>query len=89
VDGETGQESYRNRGILVEIAIRQPQLAQADISLSIVEIMDRLSNIHEVSLLYPAPRGSNKPLVRTVLSEMELTQRDIFAAVGLERYQRA
>jgi len=28
-------------------------------------------------------------LVRTALSEMELIQRDIFAAVGLERYQRA
>ena len=65
------------------------QLAQAGISLSIVEIMDRLSNIHEVTLLYPAPRGSNEPLVRTALSEMELIQRDIFAAVGLERYQRA
>ena len=65
------------------------QLAQADISLSIVEMMDRLTNIHEVTLLYPAPRGSNEPLVRTVLSDMELIQRNILAALGLERYQRA
>lgn len=54
--------------------LQRRQLAQADVSLSIVEIMDRLGNTHEVTLLYPAPRGSNEPLVRTVLSETELIQ---------------
>ena len=62
------------------------QLAQADISLSIVEMMDRLTSIHEVTLLYPAPRGSN--VWFTVLSDMEPIQRNILAALGLERYQR-
>jgi transposase len=74
---------------LMMLNLLRRQLAQADISLSIVEMMDRLTNIHEVTLLYPAPRGSNEPLVRTVLSDMELIQRNILAALGLERYQRA
>jgi len=64
------------------------QLAQAGISLSIVEIMDRLTNLQEVSLLYPASPGSNEPLVRTVLSEMDPIQRQIFEALDLARYHR-
>ena len=74
---------------LMMLNLLRRQLAQADISLSIVEMMDRLTNIHEVTLLYPAPRDSNEPLVRTVLSDMEPIQRNILATLGLERYQRA
>jgi transposase len=71
---------------LMMLNLLRRQLAQAGISLSIVEIMDRLTNLQEVSLLYPASPGSNKPLVRTVLSEMDPIQRQILEALDLARY---
>jgi hypothetical protein len=52
-------------------------------------MIDRLSDIPEVTLLYPAPSGANKPFVRTVLSEMDPTQSKLVEVLGLERYRRA
>ena len=72
---------------LMMLNLLRRQLAQAGISLSIVEIMDRLTNLQEVSLLYPASPGSKEPLVRTVLSEMDPIQRQILEALDLARYR--
>lgn len=74
---------------LLLLNLLRRQLAQANLSLSIVEMMDQLADIHEVTLLYPAPTGSKQPLARTVLSELNLTQRKIVEALGLERYRSA
>jgi hypothetical protein len=53
------------------------QLAQAGIPLSVLTMMDRLADIREITLLYPAPPGSKKPFARTVLSDLDPTQRHI------------
>lgn len=62
-------------------------LAQAGIRLSIVKMMDQLTKIQEVTLLYPPPVGSHEPLTRTVLSNMNPRQKQLVATLGLERYR--
>jgi hypothetical protein len=52
-------------------------------------MMDLLTAIHEVTLLYPAPPGSKKPFTRTVLSDLDPTQRKLVDVLGLERYRHS
>ena len=63
------------------------QLAQAGIAVSTVEMMNQLTNIQEVTLLYPAPQRSQEPLACTVLSKMNTRQKQMLATLGLERYR--
>lgn len=72
---------------LLLLNLLRRQLAQAGLPLSIVKMMDRLTDIREVTLLYPAPPGSKKPFVRTVLSDIDPTQRKLVEVLGLERYR--
>jgi len=74
---------------LMMLNLLRRQLAQARIPLSVVKMMDLLADIREVTLLYPAPPGSKKPLARTVLSDMDPTQRKIVDVLGLERYRHS
>jgi transposase len=74
---------------LMLLNLLRRQLAQAGIALSIVRMMALLADIHEVTLLYPAPPGSKKPFARTVLSDMDPLQRKIVDVLGLERYRPA
>jgi hypothetical protein len=62
------------------------QLAQSGIVLSIVEMMNQLTGINEVTLLYPAPQRSKEPLVRTQLSKMNDRQKKLLSVLGLDRY---
>jgi len=64
------------------------QLAQGGMVLSIVEMMNRLTEIKEVTLLYPPPQRSQEPLVRTALSKMSHRQKQMVSTLGLERYLR-
>jgi transposase len=72
---------------LMLLNLLQRQLAQAGLPLSIVNMMELLTNIREVTLLYPAPPGSKKPFVRTVLSDIDPTQRRIVDVLGLDRHR--
>ena len=72
---------------LMILNLLRRQLTQAGIVLSIVEMMDQLTNIQEVTLLYPAPPGSQEPLTRTVLSNMNTRQKQMVATLGLDRYR--
>lgn len=74
---------------LMMLSLLRRQLAQAGIPLSVVKMMDLLADIREVTLLYPPPPGSKKPFARTVLSDMDPTQRKIVAVLGLERYRHS
>lgn len=74
---------------LMMLNLLRRQLAQAGIPLSVVKLMDLLADIREVTLLYPAPSGSKKPFARTVLSDMDPTQRKIVDVLGLERYRHS
>jgi len=74
---------------LMLLNLLRRQLAQAGLPLSVVKMMDLLTAIHEVTLLYPAPPGSKKPLARTVLSDLDPTQRKLVDVLGLERYRHS
>ncbi len=50
-------------------------------------MLDALTDIHEVTLLYPGASGSQKPFARTVLADMDPTQRELVKILGLERYR--
>jgi transposase len=71
---------------LLMLNLLRRKLAQAGIPLSIAKMMDS-TNIHEVTLLYPGASGSQKPFARTVLADMDPTQRKIVETLGLERYR--
>jgi transposase len=72
---------------LLMLNLLRRKLAQAGIPLSTAKMMDSLTDIHEVTLLYPGASGSQKPFVRTVLADMDPTQRKIVETLGLERYR--
>ena len=72
---------------LMILNLLRRQLAQAGIVLSMVEMMKQLTNIQEVTVLYPAPQRGQEPLARTVLSKMNARQQKMFATLGLERYR--
>jgi len=72
---------------LMLLNLLRRQLAQAGLPLSVVKMMDLLTDIHEVTLLYPPPPGSKRPFARTVLSDLDPTQRRLVDVLGLERYR--
>ncbi len=72
---------------LMMLNLLRRQLAQAGLGLSLVEMMDQLTKIREVTLLYPAAPGSREPLTRTVLSNLNSRQKQLVATLGLERYR--
>ena len=74
---------------LLLLNLLRRKLAKAGIPLSVVKMMDTLTDIHEVTLLYPAGSGSKKPFVRTVLADMDPVQRKIVETLGLARYRSA
>jgi transposase len=71
---------------LMILNLLRRQLAQSGLGLSIVEMMNQLADIKEVTLLYPAPQRSQDPLVRTQLSNMSKRQQQMVATLGLDRY---
>ncbi len=72
---------------LLMLNLLRRKLAQAGIPLSTAKMMDALTDIHEVTLLYPGASGSQKPFARTVLADMDPIQRKIVETLGLERYR--
>jgi len=63
------------------------QLAKSGSRLSLVEMMKQLTNIQEITVLYPAPQRGPKLLARTVLSKLNPRQQRIAAVLGFERYR--
>lgn len=59
-------------------------LAQSGIVLSIVEMMNQLTEINEVTLHYPAPQRSKKPVVQTQLSKMNDRQKKSASVLRLD-----
>lgn len=71
---------------LMILNLMRRKLAQSDIVLSIVEMMNQLTEINEVTLLYPTPQRSNEPLVQTQLSKMNDRQKKLTSVLGLDRF---
>jgi transposase len=74
---------------LMILNLLRRRLAQVGMPLSIVAMMNQLTNIQEVTVLYPAPQRSQQPLVRTMLSKMNTRQKQMVASLGLERYRNS
>jgi transposase len=72
---------------LMILNLLRRQLKKSGIVLSMLEMMKQLTNIQEVSVLYPAAQRGQKLVTRTVLSKMNPRQQKIVAALGLERYR--
>jgi transposase len=72
---------------LMMLNLLRRQLAQAGLVFRIVEMMNQLTDIKEVTLLYPAPQRSQEPLVRTELSDMNKRQQQMVSTLGLDRYR--
>src|SRR6266513_5680071 len=72
---------------LLLLNLLRRKLAQAGIPLSIAKMMDALTDIREVTLLYPGASASQKPFARTVLADIDPTQRQLVKTLGLERYR--
>jgi transposase len=71
---------------LMILNLLRRQLAQSGIVLSIVEMMNRLTDIKEVTLLYPPTQRAKQPLVRTQLSKMNQRQIKMVAILGIDQY---
>jgi transposase len=63
------------------------KINQAGIKISLSRMIERLSDIREVILLYSTPPGERKPFVRTVLSELDDEKRALIKSLGIEKYQ--
>jgi hypothetical protein len=50
-----------------------------------VNMMKQLTNIQEVTVLYPAAQRGQEPMARTVLSTMNARQQKMITTLGLER----
>jgi transposase len=71
---------------LMILNLMRRKLAQSGIVLSIVEMMNQLTEINEVTLLYPAPQRSKEPIVQTQLSKMNDRQKQLASVLGLDRF---
>lgn len=68
--------------LLVNLAWREAQRAGLDLSPR--ELLESLSSIREVTLLYPPAKGSGKPRMFTKLTRMDQTQRKLFDIFELD-----
>jgi hypothetical protein len=67
------------------LSLLRRQLTQAGILVSMVNMMKQLTNIQEVTVLYPAAQRGQEPMARTVLSTMNARQQKMITTLGLER----
>jgi hypothetical protein len=72
---------------LMLVSLLQRELDRAGLRGSIPEILDELGRIREITVLYPAGQPGQKPTLHTTLSEMNERQRELFTALGLDRYR--
>jgi hypothetical protein len=66
---------YRVLALMILNLLRR-KLAQSGIVLGIVEMMNQLTEINEVTLLFPAPQRSKEPVVQTQLSKLNDRQKN-------------
>lgn len=72
---------------LMLVSLLQRELDRAGLRGSIPEILDELGRVREITVLYPSGQPGNPPTLHTTLSEMNQRQRELFAALRLDRYR--
>lgn len=73
---------------LMILSLLRRKLEQAGVSLSIVRMIERLSSIQEVSVLFPTAKTA-LPRARTVLSDLDAEQHALFQHLDLARFRAA
>ena len=68
------------------LSLLRRKLDQAGVSLSIARMIEQLSSIQEVSVLFPAAKRA-RPHARTVLSELNAEQQALFQHLDLARFR--
>lgn len=72
---------------LMIVNLLRRQLDQAGLPLSVVKMMDQLTAVQEVTVLYPPPPDSKQPLVRTILSTTTSQQNRMLKILDLDRFR--
>jgi transposase len=72
---------------LMLVSLLQRELDRAGLRGSIPEILDELGRVREITVLYPPAQPGQTPTLYTTLSEMNERQRQLFTALGLDRYR--
>lgn len=70
-------------------SLLQRALHQQGLDLSMERALELLGGIREILLVYPRRPGQHQPSTATCLSDMDGEQQQIFAKLGLSRFQRA
>ena len=72
-------------------SLLQRRVAQNGLGLSLPSLFKALSDIQEVTNIYPAagkPGSPGRPRVRTILTEMDATQQALYRLLDLDRYRK-
>jgi hypothetical protein len=73
---------------LMILTLLRRKLERAGVSLSLASMIERLSGIYEVSVLFPTAKGT-LPRASTVLSELDAEQHALFQHLDLARFRSA
>jgi transposase len=68
-------------------SLLQRELSQRGIERSIPALLTELSQIQEITLLYPPPASGESPTIGTMLSRLTSSQRQLYQALDLQRYR--
>jgi transposase len=74
---------------LMLCSLLRRELHQKGIDRSIPELMEELSTIREVGIIYPAEGKQRLPIIQTTLSRLSEDQRALYQALDLKRYHEA
>lgn len=74
---------------LMLMSLLRRELLARGVDLSIDQILEQLGGIREMMMVFPPADGKKAPVIRTSLSSMSTTQRELFKALELQRHVRA
>jgi len=74
---------------LMLVSLLRRELHAKGLDLSIPSALSLLGGIREMMMLFPPPKSSGKPTLRTCLTRMSPEQRRLFEALDLARYSSA
>jgi transposase len=71
---------------LMLVSLLRRELHHQGIDLSIRRILEQLDDIREMVMVFPPQGRDREPTVRTALTQMSAEQRQLYDALGLDRY---
>ncbi len=71
---------------LLLLSLLRRELHRHGIDLSLRQMVQSLAQIREMVMIFPPPKGSDEPIMRTCLTAMTSQQRRLYDALDLSRY---